>query len=79
MRSQPPVWITCLFHHGSEVSEKPGHDIGINRGFCPAQSCSNSIPKKHTKAYVNYEPVGLLAQAFVLTNSYTLTYNSCLC
>ena len=35
----------------------------VDRSFCPAQSCSHSVPKKHKEAYVNYELVGLLAQA----------------
>ena len=36
----------------------------VDRGFCPAQSCRRSVPKKHTEAYINYKLFDLLAQAY---------------
>ena len=44
----------------------------VDRGFCPAWSCSHSVPKKHTEVYINYKLVDLVAQAFLLTNSHIL-------
>lgn len=33
----------------------------IDRDFCPARSCSHSVPKKLTAVYTNNKLVGLLA------------------
>ena len=44
----------------------------VDRGFCLAWSHSYSVRKKHTEAYIDYKLVGLLAQTFLLTNSYII-------
>lgn len=36
----------------------------VDGSFCPAQSCSHSVPKKYTKTYINYKLFSLLAQAY---------------
>ena len=46
--------------------------LSVDRGFCPVRSNSHLVPKKHTEVYINYKLVGLLAQAFLLTNFYIL-------
>ena len=45
----------------SEVS------MTVDRGFCPAQSCSLSVPQKHTEVYINYNLVDLISSDFLLT------------
>ena len=39
------------------------YSTGVGSTFSPAQTHSHSVPKKHIEVYINYELVGLLAQA----------------
>lgn len=36
----------------------------VNGSFCPIQSRSHLVPKKHTEAYLNYKLFDILAQAY---------------
>ena len=59
---------SSVFFHFLVVGGGAGHGDGgicvfIDRGFCPTRPHSCSVPKKSTEVYINYQCIGLLAQA----------------